>query len=213
MLISIFRTFFHLLYHQFAWTYDLVAALVSLGRWQAWVRSGLPYLDGRVLEIGFGPGHLQLSLRDRGQTVFGLDESRQMASQARRRLRRRGFPVNLTRGYAQKIPFLKSSFNSVVATFPTEYIFELPALQEIRRVLAPGGKLVLVPTAWITGTGLLERLTAWLFTVTGQTTALEASLQPMQACIRSAGFEVHHELVDLEGSRVLILLATPYKDL
>ena len=50
---------FHLLYHQFAWTYDFVAAFVSLGRWQDWVDAVVPFMSGRVLEIGFGPGHLQ----------------------------------------------------------------------------------------------------------------------------------------------------------
>jgi len=78
--------FFNLLYHPFAWTYDLVAAIVSLGRWQDWLMQAMPYLSGRVLEIGFGPGHLQVALNEAGMQAFGLDESRQMGRQARRRL-------------------------------------------------------------------------------------------------------------------------------
>src|SRR5687767_6312726 len=33
------RVFFHLLYHPFAFTYDLVAAVVSFGQWKNWGRS------------------------------------------------------------------------------------------------------------------------------------------------------------------------------
>ena len=213
LLIFLFRSFFYLLYHQFAWTYDLVAALVSLGRWRSWVSSVLPHLDGRVLEIGFGPGHLQQSLNGRGLTAYGIDESRQMAAQANRRLHRHHYPANLACGFAQQLPFPKNSFDTVVATFPTEYIFQLQALREIRRVLAPSGSLVVAPTAWITGTGLLERLAAWLFTVTGQAGAIEATLPGMQARIRSAGFSVRYELVELKGSRVLLIIASPYTDI
>lgn len=45
MLIRTFmRVFFHLLYHPFAFTYDLVAAVVSFGQWKNWGQSILPLL-------------------------------------------------------------------------------------------------------------------------------------------------------------------------
>ena len=79
------NTFFHLLYHQFAWTYDWVAAIVSLGRWKDWISATLPYLDGPlVLEIGHGPGHLQVALQAKGIQAVGLDASAQMGRQADR---------------------------------------------------------------------------------------------------------------------------------
>jgi ubiquinone/menaquinone biosynthesis C-methylase UbiE len=54
---------FHLLYHQFAFTYDAVAWFVSLGQWQAWGQAALKRVRGpRVLEIGHGPGHLLIAL-------------------------------------------------------------------------------------------------------------------------------------------------------
>src|SRR5450830_1634642 len=123
------RPIYYLLYHQFAWTYDLVASMVSLGRWQDWIHSALPYLNGRVLEIGFGPGHLQFSLNEKDLPSFGLDESRQMARQASRRLRKQGVTSHLSRGYAQYIPFASGVFDSVVATFPAEYIFDSRTLK------------------------------------------------------------------------------------
>jgi ubiquinone/menaquinone biosynthesis C-methylase UbiE len=208
LLLSLFRLFFHLLYHPFAWTYDLVAATVSLGRWKGWVMSALPYLGGRVLEIGFGPGHLQQAMEVRGLPAFGLDESRQMSHLARRGLRRKGLPVHLALGYAQHLPFPSAVFDTVVATFPTEYIFDADTLAEIYRVLVSGGRLVLIPTAWITGRGLLERMAAWLFKVTGEAGAIEAILPTIKTRLQASGYKVRHELVECPGSRVLVILAT-----
>jgi len=207
LLPSLLRHLFRLLYHQFAWSYDLVAAAVSLGRWQKWVDCARPYLEGRVLEIGSGPGHLQAGMQRDGLATFGLDESRQMCRQAHRRLQKGGFKPTITRGYAQNLPFPENSFESGVATFPAEFLFESQTLAETWRVIRPGGRLVLLPIAWITGRGLLDRLAAWLFRVTGEVVALEIILPGLLERIQAGGFEVRHELVEVDGSRVLVILA------
>ena len=163
-------------------------------------------MHGRVLEIGFGPGALQAALNEGGVEIFGLDESRQMSRQAGSRLRRKGYPVRLTRGYAQNLPFQTSSFDCVAATFPSEYIFETQTLAEIRRVLRTGGQLVVVPSAWITGKNWLERLAAGLFQLTGQAGVLEQVLPAMKRRVAESGFAVRHELVETKGSRVLVMV-------
>ena len=203
----ILRFLFSLLYHQFAWSYDFVAALVSLGRWNSWVATALPHLNGRVLELGYGPGHLQCLMFERGLQPFGMDESRQMARQARRRIRKAGYSANLARGQAQHLSFPTSFFDSVVATFPSEYIFAPRAIREIRRVLVPGGRLVVLPMAWITGSKPLERLAAGLFRVTGETVALESILPGMESRLTAGGFRVRHETVEFPESKALIIVA------
>jgi ubiquinone/menaquinone biosynthesis C-methylase UbiE len=166
-----------------------------------------PFLIGSVLEIGFGPGHLQMALNADGLAVFGLDESRQMSHQAARRLHRVKYPQRLIRGNAQNLPFLDCAFDRVVATFPSEFIFEGQTLLDIHRVLRPAGELVIVPSAWITGKGLLERLAAGLFLVTGQAGVLEQILPGIKQRISASGFLVRHELLELEKSRVLVIIA------
>jgi len=201
---SILRTTYSLLYHSFAWSYDLVAAVVSLGNWQEWIRSSLPYLNGRILEIGFGPGHLQLDLAAQGLPVFGLDESPQMAYQAQRRLLKSALHPALTRGYAQHLPYQSAAFNCVVATFPSDYIYEDRTLHEIHRVLASGGSLVIAPMAWITA-GLLGRGMAWLMRQVGETSAVAGQVpSPLREYLNRVGFSVESHLVELKTSKVLV---------
>ncbi len=202
------RSAFYLFYHQLAWTYDFVAAVVSLGRWQGWVRSSLPYLSGRVLEIGYGPGHLQYYLYENNLLSFGLDESQQMARVASRQLHKNRATVRLARGNAQYIPFEKKSFDSVVATFPNEYIFDPRTLREVRRVLASSGKLVILPIAWITGDSLFERLAAWLFRITGESPNRPRGIsESFRLQFAKVGFETHSEIIKLKRSQVFIIIA------
>jgi len=163
------RIFFRLLYNQFAWAYDTVAAVVSAGLWNQWVVSIHPYLDeDPVLELGFGTGHLQAFLLERGIQTVGLDQSRQMATITGRRLRAAGRIYSLVTGRSQYIPLSSGVFSRVVATFPSDFIVDPDTLSEIWRVLAPGGRLIVVPNAWITGESIPHRFSAWLFHITNE---------------------------------------------
>jgi ubiquinone/menaquinone biosynthesis C-methylase UbiE len=202
------RLFYKLLYHRMAWTYDWVAAFVSVGMWQEWVRSVIPYIKGpRVLELGHGPGHLQESLLQGSSEAFftaGVDFSPQMGRMALRRLQRKGLPSSLVNGDARKLPFRNESFSSVVATFPSEYMYDPQTREEIRRILQPGGELILLPLAYITGKRLRDRGAAFLFRVTGQAPDLdESAFLPAQ----QGGFEISLKWIELAHSRLLLLTA------
>ena len=209
LILPLLGTVYSLLYHQFAWTYDLVAAVVSLGRWRGWVRCALPYLRGRVLEIGFGPGHLQVDMQAQGVSSFGVDESGQMVRQARHRMMNNGLQPGLTRGYARNLPFRNQAFNCVVSTFPSAYIFESQTLPEIWRVLPPGGTLVIIPMAWITGGNPLERSMAWLLRFVGETPGKPDKFPTtVKEQLNRAGFSIESELVEMKGSKVLVVVGT-----
>lgn len=205
-----FTLFFRLLYHPFAWSYDLVANVVSVGAWKDWVKSSLPFIEGlRVLELGFGPGHLQQAMAEMGVMAYGIDESWPMVHRSQKLLTRpagyhNGYAKSprLVRGLAQALPFPASSFHTVVTTFPAPYILDPQTLAAVHRVLVPQGRLVMVLSAQITGQRLIQRAAAGLFTLTGQTTQ-DAS--PFIDLLHSAGFEVAVHWLDLPASRVLIL--------
>lgn len=218
------RFFFRLLYHQLAWSYDAVAFIVSLGRWKTWVYSVLPYLHGpRVLELGYGPGHLQLAMRRKGLRCTGVDASPQMARLAYLRFVRSGFDPGVIIGYAHLTPFPNHTFDQIVATFPSDYISRPDTLAEVRRLLKPDGEFLVLPVAWITGQKLIDRLATWLFRITHQapssrpvpvTNSAGSSpvipddlkdqfLKPLQA----AGFSASVEIIQASSSILLLIHA------
>lgn len=200
------RVFFHWLYHPFAWAYDVIAAVVSFGRWNEWIMTVLPLIEGRrVLELGHGPGHLQRLLLDLGLSAVGLDESPQMSRLAARRLRRAGREkINLTRALAQFLPFPANVFDTVVSTFPAEYIFDARTLSEAKRVLHNGGRLIILPVAWPK-----NRFLSWLYRVTGESPseAVEVVKRKISEPVFEAGLTVRTEVVEVKSSVLLVIVA------
>ena len=199
------RFFFSQLYHSFAWSYDIVAWMVSLGKWKEWVAVAADEITGpQVLELGHGPGHLQIILAEKGIKVVGIDSSCQMSRIATRNLQKADLENHLVRCRAEQLPFRDERFNQIVATFPSEYIFNTDTLSEAYRVLYPGGTLVILPAAWITGEKLHERFAAWLFDITGQAPSPDAKmLQPFT----EVGFSIEEKWLRKPNWKVFFILA------
>ena len=215
---TLLRVFFRLLYHQFAFTYDLVAATVSFNRWKDWIVSVIPFIEGsRILEIGHGPGHLQRVLLSRGLTAVGIDESTEMGRLAIRTISRRNAASDnigytkmcLTRGVAQHLPFPNESFETVIATFPTEYISDPQTLSEIKRCLSKSGRLVVLPVSMPKNPFL-----DWLFKVTHQSPieALDIVRAKLKEPFIAAGFQTEIQTLDVRSGILLIVLARKPSD-
>ncbi len=101
-----------------------------------------------VLEIGFGPGRgLELLLTTTpARTVSGLDPSAEMAEQAlsRNRVAAEASRLWVVVGAVEAMPFSDGQFSRVVAVSNFHVWRSRSAgLQEIRRVMRTGGKLVI----------------------------------------------------------------------
>jgi SAM-dependent methyltransferase len=98
--------------------------------------------DGPLLDLGCGPGQVARYLADRGAPSIGLDLSPQMLRQARLRAESQPFVC----GDLRDLPFRSGWASGAVAFYSVQHLprQDLPvALEEIRRVLAPGGILVI----------------------------------------------------------------------
>lgn len=138
------------LYDEFAWSYDWVSQVVSLGAWPAWRRLALEIAtQDPVLELGFGTGALLAEMAAQGRQVIGLELAPAMHRVTTRRLTTQGLCVGRVQAPAQSMPFASHSFAAVVATFPAPYIVDPATLRECARVLRPGGRLVVVGL-WVT---------------------------------------------------------------
>lgn len=219
------RFAFRLLYNELAWTYDAVSWLVSLGDWRQWQRAALPYVRGsHVLELAHGPGHVLLALRAAGYRTVGLDLSPYMGRQAQRRLRRAGREAPLLRGRAEALPLPEAYFDTVLSTFPTEFIVAPETLAAVHRVLKHDGRFVFVPEGHFTGRDPLVRFLEWLYAITGQRSgdfALdEAQRWPaadlralLEARFTDAGFSLTFAQVTLPRSSATVVIAEKQRPL
>ncbi|HKS50003.1 MAG TPA: class I SAM-dependent methyltransferase [Amycolatopsis sp.] len=99
---------------------------------------------GEVLEVAIGTG-LNLPFYPNEVTVTGLDLSERMLDIARSRAQQLGREVMLRQGTAHTLPFADASFDTMVCTFGLCAIPDLDAaVDEMVRVLRPGGRLILV---------------------------------------------------------------------
>lgn len=95
-----------------------------------------------ILDAGCGSGALSVELRERGALIAGFDASTAMVEIARQRL---GDDADLrVADLGQPLPYADAAFDDVVASLVLHYLRDWRApLAELRRVLRPGGRLIL----------------------------------------------------------------------
>lgn len=141
--------------------YRFASTVPFAGQWRPWQRLILPRLRGHdVLELGCGLGDLLADMLADGYACHAVEHSTQMVAAARETLRKRkpGSPGLIIQGRAQALPFSDQSFDSVVSTFPSEYIYDLDTITEVERVLRPGGRLIVIEAANLLAVGYFQPL-------------------------------------------------------
>jgi ubiquinone/menaquinone biosynthesis C-methylase UbiE len=104
----------------------------------------VPLAEGRVLEIGIGSG-LNIPFYDVGKVehLWGLDPSAEMWSIAQKNAVQHHLDAEFIQSGAESIPLENNCADTVVMTYTLCTIPDAPvALDEVRRILKPGGKLI-----------------------------------------------------------------------
>ncbi|MEO3867398.1 methyltransferase domain-containing protein [Nonomuraea sp. B12E4] len=128
----------------FARWYDTVTGPLER-RWLGRVREELlADLGGQILEIGAGTG-ANLAHYRRADHVVAAEPDPAMRERLRRRLGEARVPVELSPVRVEDLPFGDDTFDVVVSTLVLCSVADLPAaLAEVRRVLRPAGRLVVI---------------------------------------------------------------------
>jgi ubiquinone/menaquinone biosynthesis C-methylase UbiE len=157
-----------------------------------WFSGGREWLceraRGRVLEVAIGTGR-NLPRYPADVTITGIELSPAMLAIARQRATGLGHDVDLREGDAEELPFDDTSFDTVVCalslcTIPSP----VAAIGEMRRVLGPGGRLLLldhIGSSWppvYAAQWLLERVTI--------RTAGEHFTRRQLPLVKAAGFQI-----------------------
>lgn len=146
--------------------------------------------EGRVLEIGIGSG-LNLPLYGpQVREVLGLEPSPRLIEMARGAAKEARRPVIFIEGLAEAIPLERASVDTVVTTWTLCTIPQaIPALEEMRRVLRPGGQLLFVEH----GLAPEERVRWWQNRVTPVWRPIAGGChlnRPISTLIEAAGFAI-----------------------
>jgi demethylmenaquinone methyltransferase/2-methoxy-6-polyprenyl-1,4-benzoquinol methylase len=181
------QTFLNDLFDRTAYGYRAIDRVTGLGsglwyrRWalrQAGLRPGM-----RVLDVGCGPGPTaQAALRLVGPTgyVVGLDPSSGMLREAKK-----GPCRKLVQGVGEELPFPDGTFDFLSMGYALRHVSDLRvAFSEYRRVLKPGGIVLLLEISRPRSAALLTVSRFYIRTVMGAVFARATGNQTMRTLMR-----------------------------
>ena len=129
----------------FPYVYRLGMPIFDRLFYRRYRREAMSYATGRLLMVGIGPGPDLMLLPPAVTSVAAVEPEAAMRRMASALARRHGIAVDIVDGIGESIPFPDNSFDSVHTGLVLCSVDDVPAtLGEIRRVLAPGGRLVVL---------------------------------------------------------------------
>jgi ubiquinone/menaquinone biosynthesis C-methylase UbiE len=116
----------------------------------------------RVLDVGCGEGALAVKLRQTGAVVTAVDPGWDMLTAARSRAQAEQCSVNLVQATGEQLPFAAASFDVVLAKTVLCFVDEAQTMvDEMARVLRPGGRFVIGELHKWSSWAAQRRLRAW----------------------------------------------------
>src|SRR3954469_19054601 len=136
------------MFDRIAPVYDVMNRVMTAGldvRWRRFTAEAAVQPGDRVLDAACGTGDLAIADLKRGATkVTGLDFSERMLERARRKDAR----IEWVQGDLLALPFADATFDAATVGFGVRNVADLAAsLRELRRVLRPGGRVVILEIA------------------------------------------------------------------
>lgn len=139
------------------WRYDLTGWFHDIfsfrGQWRALRQRTIAFArlqsGEQVLDVGCGTGTLALEvsrLVGRSGHVAGIDPGEQQIARARAKAARRNMSIDFQIGVIEQLPFPDQTFDVVFSTLMMHHLpksLKRQGLDEISRVLKPGGRLVI----------------------------------------------------------------------
>jgi ubiquinone/menaquinone biosynthesis C-methylase UbiE len=150
-----------------------------------------------LLDVGCGTGTLLVAAADRvgpSGALHGIEPSAVMATHARRKAEARRIPLQFVEGSAGSLPYPPASFDALFCTLVLHHLPEWmreDAIREMRRVLRPGGRVVLVD--WQRPKSLVRALVSPMFPVyllhNLGSKGSPLDVLPIEPLMRELGFE------------------------
>jgi demethylmenaquinone methyltransferase / 2-methoxy-6-polyprenyl-1,4-benzoquinol methylase len=133
-------------------TYDRYARLLSFGqdpRWRSFLVSRIEARRGdTVLDVASGTAAVAIELARRyGCSVVGVDQSREMLAEGRRRVDATSLAerIQLQESRAEELPFEDAAFDALTLTYLLRYVDDPAAtMRELARVVRPGGRIAML---------------------------------------------------------------------
>jgi len=177
--------------HSWARYYDLVLGILSLGRERKFRQAALELVaiepGMNILDVGCGTGSLTIAAKQtqgNDGMVVGIDPSSNMIDLAHQKAGKDGVEVDFRVGVIENLEFENSQFDLVLSSLMMHHLtndLKESGLQEVQRVLKPGGTLLIIELD--PGAFSLASL------VHGHSAQLSAELEKTRRIMERLGFE------------------------